>query len=91
MRQREFISERLPLSIIAQSCCFFRVKQYLGHGLHRRGFQFIQLPDMGQDLIKIVLESADLFVREPQIGEIRDVSNFVFSNLQAWALFRDAL
>ena len=77
--------------VLAQSRCLIGTVQHLRHRVDILRIKLIELLDMRQNLAEILAHARYFIVREPQICQIGDVSDFFFRQIQAVAFWRESL
>ena len=83
--------EGLPFDIVTERGPLASFIDDLRHRLDGLSVEFIQLINVGKNLIEIFRHSPDFFRRQAKFGEVRYVPNFLLCDFQAFAFLRAAL
>ena len=75
----------------AQSGSLSSVKEHLRHRLDAGCVHFVEAVHVTQDAVQIGLELCDFLLREGQVGQPGDITNFLFGDFHARAFFRESL
>ena len=79
------------LNVFAERCRVAGFIKNLSHRFNAGRVEFAQFIDMREDLVQFFRHAFDFLFIESEIGEVGDVSYFLFGDFQAFALFRAAL